>query len=78
MQSVYSTALANWGIRHSLGRVFFLCRDSVSVFYSPNQLGHLYEFEDLISLQEKCEKINENNEYLQNNSFTTNNKINFF
>ena len=44
MQSVYSTAPANWDTGHSLvRRVLPLCRDAVSVFYSPNRLGQSRE-----------------------------------
>ena len=41
MQSVYSTAPAEWVTGHSLmGWVLLLCQDSVSVFYSPSRLGN--------------------------------------
>ena len=40
MKSVYSTALIYWATGHLLGGVLPLCRDEVSVFYSPNLLGH--------------------------------------
>ena len=39
MQSVYSTALADWATGHSLWGVLSICRDTVCVFYSPSRLG---------------------------------------
>ena len=39
MQSVYSTASADWATRQSLGEVLPLCRDAVDVFCSPSWLG---------------------------------------
>ena len=39
MQSVYSTAPANWATRRLVGRVLPLCKDAVSLFYHPSQLG---------------------------------------
>ena len=41
LQSVYSTAPADWTTDHSLeGGVLLLCRDAVGVFYSPSWLDH--------------------------------------
>ena len=40
LQLVYSTAPANWVTRRLVGGVLPLCRDAVSLFYSPSQLDH--------------------------------------
>ena len=40
MQSVYSTAPADWATRTLVGEVLPLCTDSVGVFYSTSRLGH--------------------------------------
>ena len=41
MQSVYSTAPADWVIKTLLGGVLLLCRDAVGVFCILSRLGHL-------------------------------------
>ena len=54
MQSVYSTALANWATRHLHGGVLPFCRDAVSVFYSPSQLGHKTLAWRSLTLLQRC------------------------
>ena len=39
IQSVYSTAPADWATGDSFGGVLPLCRDTVGVFYCPSRLG---------------------------------------
>ena len=61
MQSVYSTALADWADGfvpypgHSLSRVLLLGRDAVGVFYSSNRLGcNLSSFVRSLLPWQKC------------------------
>ena len=44
MQSVYSTASADWAIIGGAG-VLTLCWDVVGIFYSPNRLGGVESLE---------------------------------
>ena len=58
VQSVYSTALADWGTGDSFGRVLPLCRGAVNLFYSPSRLGHRrFVRGSLTPLQRCCQFI---------------------
>ena len=56
IQSVYSTAPADWASGHSLGEVFLLCRDTVGVFNNLSRPGRRALIGRGLTLLQRCSR----------------------